>query len=98
MALAKSVSGLMALAASLPLWACSPIDTNPYRGSNQQRVVGDGMSVSVTHVKSEEDARPFAESYCHKYGREAHFIHMIQYHTRRSVSDSASFDCVAPSG
>jgi len=88
----------MALAAALPLWACSPVDQNPYRGSNPQRAVGEGMSVYVTHARSEADARPFAESYCHKLGREARFNRIIQYHARRTVSDSASFDCVLPSG
>jgi hypothetical protein len=57
-----------------------------------ERVVGDGMSVYVTH------AGPFAESCCHKFGREARFNRIIQYHARRMVSDSASFDGVPTAG
>jgi len=88
-------SRLMILAALLSLGACSESGDNPYRASNQQRVVGEGMSVFVVNARNEEDARPFADQYCNQLGRAADFKRMTLYRYHRTTTNSASFDCVA---
>ena len=91
-------SRLMLVAALLSLGACSASGDNPYRASNQQRVVGEGMSVSVVNARNEEDAKPFADQYCDRLGRAATFKQMMQYRYHRTTTDSALFDCVPRSG
>ena len=79
------------LLAALVLAAC--VD-NPYRASNPQRVKPDGLSVMITGAKSEAEARPLADDYCHTLGRTAHFKGMMQYRARREASKAASFECL----
>jgi hypothetical protein len=66
---------------------------SPYRASNLQEVKGDGMSVMITHARSEAEARPLAEDYCRTHGGAAHFKGMVQYRTRREISKVAAFEC-----
>jgi hypothetical protein len=87
-------SRLMLLAALLSLGACSESGDNPYHASNQQRIVGEGMSVSIVNARNEEDARPFADQYCNRLGRAAEFKQMTRYRYSRTTTNSASFDCV----
>ena len=79
------------------LVACAPAGASIYRASNQQRVVPDGLNVTIVNARGEEDGFPFAENYCEKRGREAQYTGHMQYHTSRKVSDSISFRCVLPS-
>jgi len=66
---------------------------SPYRTSNLQEVKADGMSVVITHARSEAEARPLAEDYCRPRGGAARFKGMVQYRTRREISKVASFEC-----
>jgi hypothetical protein len=66
---------------------------SPYRASNLQEVKGDGMSVVITHARSEAEARPLADDYCRTHGGAAHFKGMVRYRTRREISKVASFEC-----
>ena len=75
------------------LTACSEGEANLYRSSNQPRVIGDGMAVTVTNVASETEALPFADQYCTSRGRVAKFNRMLSYH--RISSSSATFDCIS---
>jgi hypothetical protein len=63
-------------------------------GVDQQRVNPDGLSVMITGAKSEAEARPLADDYCHTLGRTAHFKGMMQYRARREASKAASFECL----
>ena len=83
-------SVIAGLLAALAVGACAE---SPYRASNLQEVKGDGMSVVVTHARSEAEARPLAEDYCRTHGGDAHFTGMMQYRTRRETSKVAAFDC-----
>jgi hypothetical protein len=80
----------------LSLVACAPGGASMYRASNQQRVVPDGLNVTIVNARDEGDGFPFAEGYCEKRGREAQYTGHMQYHTSRKVSDSISFHCVLP--
>ena len=83
------------LVAMIGLTACSQVPDSPYAGSNQPRVVPDGLSVTVVNVRSEQEAQPWAEAYCAKQGRAAHFLQMQMYRRQyHQPADSASFDCV----
>ena len=80
----------------LGLAACSEVPSSPYSGANQPRVVPDGMSVTVANVHSAEEAAPWAEAYCTKRGRVAHFVRMGLLSSKsRARADSAFFDCVS---
>jgi hypothetical protein len=81
------IAGLLAVQA---VGACVE---SPYRASNLQEVKGDGMSVMITHARSEAEARPLAEDYCRTHGGAAHFKGMVQYRTRREISKVAAFEC-----
>ncbi len=85
---------MIGLTVSVWLGACTPGNPNVYRSSNQQRTIGDGLSVRITNVASEAEAQPFANEYCKARGRMAHFdrMEMLTYH--RVASQSALFDCV----
>src|SRR5262245_47087709 len=83
---------LLATLLTLALAAC--VDS-PYHTSNRQEVKGDGMSVMITHARSEAEGRPLADDYCHTQGGTAHFKGIVQYHTRRETSKAAAFDCQA---
>jgi hypothetical protein len=76
--------------------ACSQGEGNLFRSSNQQRTIGDALSVTVTNVVNEAEAQPFAEQYCKARGKRARFNHMVQLSYRHVASNSASFDCVIP--
>jgi hypothetical protein len=79
------------------LVACSQVPDSPYVGPNQPRVVPDGLAVTVVNVRSEAEARPWADAYCAKRGRAAHFLQMQMYRRQyHQPADSASFDCVQP--
>jgi len=78
----------------LCLGACSPGDENVYRSSNQQRLIGDATSVTVTNVASEAEAQPFAEKYCHAHGKVEHLNRMLMLSYHHVSSNSAVFDCV----
>ena len=83
------------LATMVVLVACSQVPDSPYAGSNQPRVVPDGLSVTVLNVRSEAEAQPWADAYCAKRGRAAHFLQMQMYRRQyHQPTDSASFDCV----
>jgi hypothetical protein len=84
----------LSIAAALSLGACAHDDTNPFHGSNQQGVVADGMSVTITNARSEADGKPLAEPYCNKFGRTARFNRIEAYRVHRAATDSAIFDCV----
>ena len=77
------------------LGACTPGEENLYRSSNQERVIGHGLSVTITNVANEVEALPFAEHYCDARGRTVHFNRMeiLSYHS--VASKSALFDCVS---
>jgi hypothetical protein len=82
-------------AAIVGLVACSEVPASPYAGPNQPRVVPDGLSVTVVNVRSEAEAQPWAEAYCARRGRMAHFVHMQMYRRQyHQPTDSAAFDCV----
>ena len=83
----RVIAGLLvALAAG----ACAE---SPYRTSNLQEVKADGMSVVITHARSEAEGRPLAEDYCRTHGGRAHFKGMVQYRTQREISKVAAFEC-----
>jgi hypothetical protein len=88
--LQRSHSVIAGLLVVLAAGACAD---NPYRASNLQEVKGDGLSVVITHARSEAEARPLAEDYCHMHGADAHFRGMMQYRTRRETSKVAAFEC-----
>jgi putative hemolysin len=82
------------LAAMAGLTACQ-VPGSPYAGPNQPRVVPDGLSVTVVNVRSDGEAQPWADAYCAKQGRVAHFLHMQMYRRQyHQPTDSASFECI----
>jgi hypothetical protein len=82
--------------ALLCLGACSHGAENVYRSSNQQRLIGDATTVTVTNVTSEAQAQPFAEQHCHAYGKVARLNRMLVLSYHHVSSNSAAFDCVTP--
>ena len=91
--LQRSYSVIAGLFVALAVGACAE---SPYRGSNLQEVKGDGLSVVITHARSEAEARPLAEDYCNTHGGAAHFKGMMQFRTRRDTSKVAAFECYGP--
>jgi hypothetical protein len=85
-----SHSVIAGLLVAVAVGACAE---SPYRASNLQEVKGDGMSVVITHSRSEAEARPLADDYCRTHGGAAHFKGMVRYRTRREISKVASFEC-----
>ena len=83
-------SVIAGLLVAVAVGACAE---SPYRASNLQEVKGDGMSVVITHARSEAEARPLADDYCRTHGGAAHFKGMVQYRARRETSKVASFEC-----
>jgi hypothetical protein len=79
---------------ALSLVGCATNATSPYHASNQQRVVPEGLSVTIVNAKDARDGLPFAEDYCAKYRKEAQYTGYMLYRTRHTVSDSVSFHCV----
>ena len=88
--LQRSHNVIAGLLAALAVGACTE---SPYRASNLQEVKGDGLSVVITHARSEAEGRPLAEDYCNTHGGAAHFMGMRQYRTRRDTSRVAAFEC-----
>ncbi|WP_147154080.1 hypothetical protein [Reyranella soli] len=87
-------SVIAGLLVALAVGACVE---SPYRTSNLQEVKGDGPAVVITHSRSEAEARPLAEDYCHAQGTAALFKGLVQYRTKRETSKGASFECRGPS-
>ena len=77
------------------LGACAQSEVNLYRSSNQERVIGHALSVTITNVATEAEALPFAEQYCNARGRIAHFVRMEMLSYHNVASKAASFDCVS---
>jgi hypothetical protein len=94
----RSIASLMIGLTAVCLGACTPGEGNVFRSSNQQRTIGQGLSVRITNVVTETEARPFAEEYCKARGRLAQFDRMeiVSYH--HEASNSALFDCVLHPG
>jgi hypothetical protein len=88
--LQRSYRVIAGLLVAFAVGACAG---SPYRTSNLQEVKADGMSVVITHARSETDARPLAEDYCRTHGGAAHFRGMMQYRTRRETMKAAAFEC-----
>lgn len=83
------IAGLLVM---LAVGACAK---SPNHASKQQEVKADGMSVTITHATSEEEARPLAEDYCRTHGGAASFKGMMQYRTRREITKVVAFECYA---
>ena len=81
------------LLAAVVVGACTD---SPHRASNLPEVKTDGLSVVITGVHNEAEARPLAEDYCRSHGGAARFIGMVRYRTRRETSKVASFECYFP--
>src|SRR6266851_8587823 len=83
--------GLMAFWLS----ACSRGEDGLFRSSNLQRIYGDGLSVNIANVENEAEGRPFAERYCKRLGKTAHFgrMELLSYH--RETAMSALFNCAS---
>ena len=94
----RSIASLMIGLTTFCLWACTPAEGNVYRSSNQQRTIGQGLSVRITNVATEAEAQPFADEYCKARGKKAHFdrMEMVSYH--HVELNTALFDCVLHSG
>jgi hypothetical protein len=90
--LQRSHNVIAGLLVALAVGACTE---SPYRASNLQEVKGDGMSVVVTHARSEAEGLPLAEGYCQARGAAPHFKGIVQYRTRREILKVASFECLA---
>lgn len=88
--LQRSPGVLTGLLAVLAVAGCGE---SPYRTSNLQEIKAVGMSVFITHARSEAEARPLADDYCRTQGRTARFKGVMQYRTKREISKGASFEC-----
>ena len=95
---AIGLASLMIGLTAVCLGACTPVEKNVFRSSNQQRTIGHGLSVRITNVASESEALPFAEEYCNALGKTAHLDRMenVSYHS--VASKSALYDCVLRPG
>jgi len=83
--------GLMALWLS----ACSRREEGLFRSSNLHRTYGDGLSVNIANVENETEGRPYAERYCKRRGKTAHFERMELLTDRRETAMSALFSCAS---
>ena len=94
----RSIVSLMIGLTAVHLGACAAENKVVFRSSNQEKTIGHGLSVRITNVASEADARPFAEEYCNARGGLAQFDRMeiVSYH--HMASNSALFDCVPRPG
>jgi hypothetical protein len=88
------IASLMIGLTAVWLGACSQGEANIYRSSNQQRIIGHGLSVRITNVATEAEALPFADEYCNARGATARFDRMEIVSYRNVASKSALFDCV----
>jgi len=76
------------------LTACSQGEGNVYRSSTKPRMIGSGLSVTVTNVASEQDAQPLAEQYCKARGKAVRFRGIVKQAYYHVASNTALFDCV----
>jgi hypothetical protein len=83
--------GLMALWLS----ACSRGEEGLFRSSNLHRTYGDGLSVNIANMENETEGRPYAERYCKRLSKMAHFerMELLSYH--RETAMSALFNCAS---
>ena len=86
------MAGLMAFWLS----ACSKGEEDLFRSSNLRRTYGDGLSVNIANVENEAEGRRFAERYCKRLGRTAHFERMELLSDHQETALSALFHCVSP--
>jgi len=81
----------------LAFWlsACSRGEEGAFHSSSLKRTYGDGLSVNIANVKNETEGRPFAERYCKRLGKTAHFerMELLSYH--RQTAMSALFNCAS---
>jgi hypothetical protein len=83
--------GLMVLCLS----ACSHGEEGLFRSSNLQRTYGGGLSVNIANVENEAEGRPYAEQYCKRLGKTAHFERMELLSDRHETAMSALFHCAS---
>ena len=83
--------GLMAFWLS----ACSRGEDGLFRSSDMRRTYGDGLSVNIANVENETEGRPFAERYCKRLGKTAHFERTELLSYRHETAMSALFKCVS---
>jgi len=83
--------GLMAFWLS----ACSRGEDGLFRSSDMRRTYGDGLSVNIANVENETEGRPYAERYCKRRGKTAHFERMELLTDRRETAMSALFSCAS---
>jgi hypothetical protein len=83
--------GLMALW----LGACSRGEEGLFLSSDLHRTYGDGLSVNIANVENETEGRPFAERYCKRLGKTAHFERMELLSNRHETAMSALFNCAS---
>lgn len=93
--LSLSMRPWLGIGALIVLSSCSHDDSSD---SSYHRVIGAGLTVAVTNVRSQEDAAPMASKYCSQLGREARFKGMTLVRSGRVRSQTAQFDCVSGSG
>jgi hypothetical protein len=77
------------------LSACSRGEDGLFRSSNIRRTYGDGLSVNIANVENETAGRPFAERYCKRLGKTAHFERMELLSYRHDTAMSALFKCAS---
>jgi hypothetical protein len=77
------------------LSACSRGEEGVFRSSDLHRTYGDGLSVNIANVEDETEGRPYAERYCKRLGKAAHFERMELLSDRRETSMSALFICAS---
>jgi hypothetical protein len=77
------------------LSACSQGEEGLFRSSNLRQTYGDGLSVNIANVENEAEGRPFAERYCKRLGKAAHFERMELLSDRHETAMSALFSCAS---
>jgi len=77
------------------LRACSRGADGLFRSSDMRRTYGDGLSVNIADVENEAEGRPFAERYCNRLGKAAHFARMELLSYRHDTAMSALFKCAS---
>jgi hypothetical protein len=85
------LAGLMAFWLS----ACSRGEDGLFRSSDMRRTYGDGLAVNIANVENETEGRPFAERYCNRLGKTAHFARMKLLSYRHETAMSALFKCAS---
>jgi hypothetical protein len=93
----RLTTGFLLGLTAFSLSACSRGEEGPFRSSNLHRTYGDGLSVNIANVENEAEGRPFAERYCKRLGKTAHFERMELLSDQRKSSISALFNCASRS-